>query len=334
MKEGEELTDRQHKILKMIVEEYIKTIHPVGSKSICEILDCSSATVRNEMMELEEMGLLEKTHTSSGRIPSEKGYRYYVDYLIEPETMSTEDIGRLDLILRNTSLKLSDAITKSMEIISEMTSYTAVVLGNSASHNRLKKVEVVPVSETELVAIVVTDKGHVEYRTIMVNEMIHMEEIKKLVDLMNNLLVGIPINEIGRSLEFEIKPIIGKYIKQHEMIYSVFYNAFNDFTVKDKLYLKGLNHIMNQPEFDNVDNFKKLVNKIDNQELEPLIKEESDHINIYIGKESQLDDNVAVIKTKYVIDDEEGTIAIIGPKRMDYSRVVSLLQYIKENIER
>lgn len=328
------MTNRQNKILKVIVEEYIKNIHPVGSKAICDILDCSSATIRNEMMELEDMGLLEKTHTSSGRIPSEKGYRYYVDYLIEPSKMSDEDVHKLDIILSNSSLKLTDTIAKSMEIISEMTSYTSVVLGANASYNHLKKVEVIPVNNHEVVAVVVTDKGHVEYRNILVPEPINLDEIKKMVDLMNNLLIGIPINEIGHSLELEIKPIIGKYIKQHEMIYNVFYNAFNDFTLKEKVHLSGRSNIMNQPEFDNVREVKQLIGKLEDATLSDLLKEEKENINIYIGSESNLDNNTAIVKTKYIIDDEEGTIAIIGPKRMDYSRVVSLLNYIKENIER
>jgi heat-inducible transcriptional repressor len=328
------LSERQDTILKMIIEDYIKTARPVGSKSICEILNCSSATVRNEMASLEETGFLEKTHTSSGRVPSEKGYRYYVDNLMEPKKMTGEDVLKLQTIFHNQSLGLNDVILKSMEIISEITNYASLVLGNSTSINRLKRVEVVPVDSSNLIALVITDTGHVEHKNINLVENMDVDEIRKMVDLINNLLVGTPIDEISQKLEFEIKPIVGKYVKQHEAIYNVFYNAFNDFTIKSDVHFVGRNNILNQPEFDNVGKIKNIVNKLEDKELIHSIEEDDSGINIYIGKDSKIDEDVTIVKTKYVIDGEAHTMAIIGPKRMEYDRVVSILEYIKENIER
>ncbi|MGI6329762.1 MAG: heat-inducible transcriptional repressor HrcA [Bacilli bacterium] len=328
------ITKRQKEILKIIVDEYIKTARPVGSKSICEKVDCSSATIRNEMSELEKIGYLEKTHTSSGRVPSEEGYRYYVDNLMEPKKMTGEDMLKLQTIFQNTSLELSDVISKSVQIISEMTSYTSVVLGEASFDNKLKKVEVVPLDENNLIAIVITDKGYVEHKNMFIEENISLEEIKKMVDLINNLLGGTLLNEIGEKLEFEIKPIIGKYVKQHEMIYNVFYNAFNDFAIKSTVQLTGRSNILKQPEFDNVEKVRNIIRKFEDQDLISNIQEDSDDINIYIGKESNIDEDVTIIKTGYNINNKKGTIAIIGPKRMEYNRVVALLEYIKENIER
>ncbi len=329
------ITKRQSDMLKIIVEEYIRSVKPVGSKAICDTLGCSSATVRNEMAELEELGFLEKTHISSGRIPSEKGYRYYVDNLMEPKKMTGEDVLKLQKIFKNSELVLSDAITKSMEIISEMTAYTSVVLGSTSSNNKLKRVEVVPITETELIAIVITDKGHVENKSITIGNNISIDEIKKMVDLINNLLVGTPIDEVSEKLEFEIKPIIGKYIKQHEAIYNVFYNAFNEFTQKtNSCYFSGKTNIFKLPEFSNIDKIRTIADKLEDKELIKSIEESKDGINIYIGSESNIDSDVTVIKTKYCVDGEEGTIAIIGPKRMEYDKVVGLLEYIKDEIER
>ena len=130
------LTDRQNTLLKLIIEEYIKSANPVGSKGLCDSLNCSSATIRNEMAQLEEYGFLEKTHTSSGRVPSELGYRYYVDNLMEPKKMTGEDVLKLQTIFDNKSLVLTDAISKSLEIISEITNCTSVVLGTSSSENK------------------------------------------------------------------------------------------------------------------------------------------------------------------------------------------------------
>ena len=183
------LSERQTALLKLIVEDYIRTARPVSSKSLCDILDCSSATIRNEMSFLEDLGLLEKTHTSSGRVPSEKGYRYYVDHIMVPKELSGEDMLKLQTIFRNQSLVLTDAITKSMEIVSELTNYTAVVLGSSSSENRLSRVEVVPLDELKMLAIIITDKGHVEHRNLVMDERVSPIEIKQTVDLINKLIV-------------------------------------------------------------------------------------------------------------------------------------------------
>ena len=222
------LNQRQNDLLKLIVEDYIQTARPVSSKSLCDILNCSSATVRNEMGVLEELDLLEKTHISSGRVPSEKGYRYYVDNIMRPKELTGEDMLKLQTIFHNKSLMLNDAIIKSMEIISELTSYTAVVLGNSSKENRISKVEVVPINDFNLVALVVTDKGHVENRNILIEQKVEVDEIKQTVDLINKLIVGTPIDEVSSKLEFEVKPIISQYVKQHEVLYNAFFNAFSD----------------------------------------------------------------------------------------------------------
>ena len=202
---------RQKELLKVIVEEYVKTARPVGSKSLCKKFKCSSATIRNDMATLENLGYLEKTHISSGRIPSEEGYRYYVDNLMEAKKISGEDMMRLQTIFNNKELELNDAISKSLEIISDITNYTSVILGKASSDNRLAKVEVVPISDKQLIAIVITDSGHVENKNVMLEENISSEDVSKTTELLNKMLIGTPIDEVPSKLEFEIKPIIRNY---------------------------------------------------------------------------------------------------------------------------
>ena len=327
------LNERSRKLLKLIVEEYIKNATPVGSSGLCDVLNCSSATIRNEMAYLEENGYLEKTHTSSGRIPSEMGYRYYVDNLMEPKKMTGEDVLKLQRIFDNKNLVLSDVITKSMEIISEITNCTSVVLGTNSAYNKLKQVEVVPF-DNKVLAIVITDKGHIEHKELKVDDGVSTTEIKKVVELINKLLVGTPLDEISSKLEFEIKPIIGNYVKSHETLYQAFYNAFNEFSYKSHMHMAGRTKLLDYREFDNVSKVKELLNKFDDDNMVKKIEADNNDINVYIGHESNFDDDVSVIKTKYVVNGEEGTIAIVGPKRMDYERVVSLLDFIKHNIER
>ena len=326
------LTNRQENILKLIVTEYIKLAKPVGSKLLCERLNCSSATIRNEMQELEEMGLLEKTHTSSGRVPSEAGYRYYVDNLMELKSLNGEEVFKLQTVFRNTKLELSDVLNKSLEIISDMTSYTSVVLDKKSHDNELKEISIVPVGENLVVVIVVTNQGYVEHKNIEING-ISLEEVRKTVKLINDLIVGTPLDEVSAKLEFEIKPIIGKYVKQHEALYNAFYDVFTDISSKS-VSVVGKNNILKHQEFQALDKVEEIFSKLDDKEILSSIEEQNNDINIYIGHENKMDPDVTVIKTNYKTNKDSGTIAIIGPKRMEYDKVVNLLDYIKKQIER
>lgn len=326
------ITEREKEILKVIVEEYIKTAKPVSSAQICEIIKCSSATVRNEMVYLSDLGYLEKNHFASGRAPSEKGYKYYVDNLMKPKDMTGEDMLKLQTIFQNQSLALSDTIKKSIEIVSEITNYTSIVLGTNAKVNKLKQVEIVPLEENKILTIVITDKGVVEHKILYLPNSISTLEVRKTVELINKLLIGTPINEVSVKLEYEIKPIIGKYVKQHEVLYNAFYDAFSEFTngTNNDIHFVGRSNILKQPEFSNIDKIKEVLYKFDDTNI--IKEEENNGINIYVGSESEISEDMSVIKTKYNFNGEEGTIAIIGPKRMEYDKVVGLLDYIKNNL--
>lgn len=326
------ISQRQEELLKLIVENYIKLAKPVSSKALCKKLKCSSATVRNEMAALEHEGLIEKTHISSGRIPSDRGYRYYVDHIMVPKELTGEDMLKLKQIFSNNALVLSDAITKSMEIVSELTNYTAVVLGRSSSDNKIAKIEVVPIDDNKMIAIVITDKGHVENRNVVIDGNVSKADVKQTIDIISKLIVGVPLNEVSSVLEFEVKPVITKYVKEHEALYNAFYNAFSDFTPKADIKMSGTNNLLMEPEFNDVSKIRNLLNKFEDKDLIKQIKAEDDGIKVYIGSENSIDNDISIIKTYYYKDGEEGTIALIGPKRMEYGRAEALLNYIKENI--
>jgi len=329
------MNNRQNELLKIIIETYIKTVKPVGSKSLVRELKCSSATIRNDMAYLEKLGYLEKEHTSSGRIPSELGYKYYVDYLMKPKEITGDDILKLQTILNNKSLVVSDAILKCMEIISEITNYTTVVLGKAADNTTLKQISIIPIDEHRVVAVVVTNTGHVENRQTRVPDTISVEEIVKSCELINKSLVGSKLSEITTKLEYEIKPIIAAKIKQYEAVMQFFQEAFNDFTVKNSdVFFTGKTNILKQPEYNEPDKIKTMVAKLENIDLVKRIETDDEGINIYIGEENKFDENVTVIKTNYQAEGEAGTIAIIGPKRMEYDKVVTLLNYLKNYLER
>ncbi len=330
------MEERQKKLLKEIVESYIKTVKPVGSKSLCEKLKCSSATIRNEMSELEDLGLLEKNHVSSGRIPSEKGYRYYVENLMRPKELTGDDVLKLQTIFRNNDLQLSDTINQCVEIISEITNYTSIVLGKKSHTNTLQQVSIIPIKDDKIVALVCTDHGTVQNRQFTLPKHVKMEELVKTSEIINKMLIGTPIDEVSERLEYDIKPIISKRIEQYESVYHIFMEAFQNFAsnVQENIHLSGKYKLIEKPEYDNVEEIRKITSKFEDVDLIKKIEEKKNQkgINIYIGEESEFDPNVTVIKTTYHYHGEEGTIAIIGPKRMEYDRVVGLLSYINKNL--
>ncbi len=327
------MDERQEKLLKEIVESYIKFVKPVGSKALCKKFKLSSATIRNEMAALEKLGYLEKNHVSSGRIPSERGYQYYVDNLMKPKELNGEDMLKLQTIFHNQHLQVSDAINKCMEIIAEITNYTSVVLGKNSSDNTLQQVSIIPLDNNQIIALVCTNKGIVENKKFTIPQNIFMEELVKTCEIINKMLIGTPISEVSQRLEFEVKPVISKTIKQYETVYEIFYDAFNDFTKNStNVFFSGKTNILKQPEYNNIDEIKRIVNKFEDESLVRKIEETGDGVNVYIGENSEFDPNVTVVKSKYNINGEEGTIAIVGPKRMEYDKVVGLLEYINKEL--
>ena len=200
------LTTRRQMILKAIVEEFIKTAEPVGSKTLVEKygMPYSSATIRNEMNYLETEGLLEKTHTSSGRIPSTLGYRYYVENLMDKEVFQ-QDRYQLQTFMADNNVPLEDVIQRSCEILSSMTNLTSVVLGPDANKQTLAHIKLFPLDSNSCVAIFITDQGHTENKTFRFDDDITMEDISSCTEILNDRLVGTPINEIVDKMN-EIKP--------------------------------------------------------------------------------------------------------------------------------
>lgn len=330
------LDERKKLLLKEIVENYVKTVKPVGSKALLKKLKCSSATIRNEMAILEKLGYIEKNHISSGRIPSELGYRYYVENLMKPKDLTGEDMLKLQTIFSNKELQVSDAVNKCMEIISDLTNYTSVVLGKSSSDNLLKQINIIALDDKKIVAIVCTDQGIVENKQFILPDNSNIPEIVKTSEMINKMLIGTPINKVAEKLEFEIKPVIAKKIKDYETVYNIFYDAFNDFLIHNSnMHVSGRVNLLKEPEYDNTEDIKRIASKLEDESFRKMVSniDGNEEMKIYIGKETDFDDKATIIKKKYKLGGEEGVIAIIGPKRMEYERVVSLLNYMIDRLE-
>lgn len=332
--------ERQEELLKEIVETYIKTFKPVSSKSLVDKFNCSSATIRNDMGMLEDLGLIEKEHTSSGRIPSEKGYKYYVNHLMQPKEMTGEDVLKLQTILSNNSLVVSDAITKCMEIISDITHYTSVVIGSSKSNNTLKQISIIPLDdddsdEQRVVAVLITNRGYVENKQVNIPPNINIRELTKTCEIINRALVGTPLDKVSERLELEIKPRIKSVIEKYEEVCNFFSTAFHDFTMNSSdIFFSGKTNILDLPEYNEPNKIKDIIAKLEDVELVKRIETGDEGISIYIGEETEFDPDVTIIKTHYSVGNDEGTLAIIGPKRMEYDKVVTLLNFLKNYIEK
>ena len=328
--------NRRERVLKLIVEHFIKTAEPVGSRTLIEEYDLnySGATIRAEMNSLEQEGFLEKTHTSSGRVPSSKGYRYYIEHLRE-RSVSDEFKYQMQSILDEKIQSIDDVIKESCEILSQMTSLASIVLGPNATQEKLVSVQIVPISETSATCVFITDQGYVENKTFVLNEKTSLSDVESCVKLLNERLKGTTISELIPKMK-AIKPLLNDYVIDHDVIYQAMLEAFVGFA-KDRLSAYGKEELFEQPEFrDDATRIRKLIELFDSPEVFREIEEDSDNeISIHIGGESTGDDDVSIISAKVKVPGQkEGSIAIVGPKRMDYDQVVSSMEYLLNEIEK
>ena len=329
------LTERQIKIFKAIVDVFTKTAEPVGSKALMDVLDfsCSSATIRNEMAALEEIGLLEKTHTSSGRIPSSKGYRFYVEHLMEKQ-LDDSVKNSLQKVFSERHYSIEEIVKKSCDILSQMTSLTSVVLGPESRSQLLQHIQLIPLTQRSAVAIFVTDHGHTENKTFHFNTDVSIEDIKNCTDLLNDKLSGTPICDVVDRMR-EIEPLLASHVARHEVLFEAFVNAFMRFATEN-VYCSGQSNMLYQPEFADIEKLKELMKMLEDSSLFRQIANHEGNMAIEIGGEHELVqvDNVAVISSKFRIgDNEQGELMVVGPTRMQYNRVVALMEYMSKVIE-
>lgn len=336
------LTARQLLIFKCIVEEFVETAEPVGSKTLMTKyqLPYSSATIRNEMSFLEEYGYLEKTHTSSGRVPSVDGYRFYVETLEQrdvDESIDDSIKNQIAQIFSDRHRSLNDIIQESCEMLSELTHLTSVVLGPNSGEDALQRITVVPLDNNRVTTIIITNQGHVENKVFEILDDVNMEDLISCVNVMNDLLIGTPINQVVFRLERDVKPILSAKIKEHEELFNAFLEAFVKFA-SSNVYFSGKENMLYQPEYNDVNKLRRIVSAFENAQvwnaLAPLSLE--DGVTVKIGTDSPIDEisDVSVISASFKTgENSKGSISVIGPTRMPYEKVVSLVEYISKSIE-
>ena len=332
------LSNRQKLVLKAIIEEYVSSGEPVGSKVLTEkpYLDFSSATLRNDMAYLEEIGLLEKTHTSSGRVPSELGYRYYVEHLVTRDYDVVNQFPLIDKIFNDQSLNKGEMIKKAIDLLSSLTNYMTVASENRFDNTRIAKLDLVQISEYEALLLIVTNQAKVETKQIRIPQ-IGFKEFKKVIDAFDKALKNSLVREVKYILKSEgVNEIISQYIDYQEEILTTFEKAFNEFN-QTNTYRSGIDTIFEIPEFRDVDRIRDIMQAVNDQKIHSILTAPTTGLSVRIGQENTIRTmtNCTVISVPYQIGDEDaGTIAVIGPTRMEYRRVIPLLEYIANNMSK
>lgn len=329
------LDDRKKRILQAIVDEYVNTAEPVSSGSITKKqgLDYSSATIRNEMSELEKGGYLEKTHTSSGRIPSVKGYKLYVEELLKDDNISIEEIKYIKEKLQIKVNKIEELTKIATNTLSEVTHYTTVAIGPKVNKQIIEELKFVLLGGRMLMAVILTNTGLIKETIINFEEDIYEDQVEAINLLFNSKLRGKPLEQINVPLDEYIMTEMKSSVNMIKTIIEQLNMVINQET---QLYLEGTNKSFDLPELRKAETARNFMNILENKaEVVDLLDNElSKDINVYFGEEFD-DENLKdfSIVTLKSDDSDIGTIGIIGPKRMDYSKVISVMRYIKKLIE-
>ncbi len=332
----EELDARKKKILQAVIEEYIQTAEPVSSGNLVKNGDlrCSSATIRNEMADLEKSGFLEQPHTSSGRVPSEKGYRYYVDELLREDDLSRKEMELIKQRLETKVNDLEDLTKIATTTLSEITHYTTIAIGPNVNNHTIIDIKFVLLGTRVLMAVILTDSGIIRESIIKFDEDITQEQVNDLTVIFKNKLVGKPLEKLNGPIE----DFIMSEMKTGINIIQKIINEINKIIEEsNRVYLEGTNKVVNMPEFKKVDVAKDFLNVLDAKDLvaDVLNAGIASDINVYIGSESDKEElkNFSIVTFNHLLEDKDiGTIGIIGPKRMDYSKVISVMKYISKKI--
>ena len=332
-----QMDDRKLKILQAVIADYISTAQPIGSRTIAKKykLGISSATIRNEMSDLEEMGYLEQPHTSAGRIPSERGYRLYVDRLMQIRNLSRREQEIIVRELGDRIDEIESIIRKTARILSQLTRYTSLVMNSHISGSRLRHIHFVPIDTNSLVAVIVTDTGIVKNTIIKTADPVSPEYLESLTRAANDKFAGITIGELNRCTESEdYKRLVYRYSLLDTLI-PLLAESLNTSRGGD-VYADGMSNIFNFPEYSDVNKAKNLLALIEEKEqLMSILNRMGSGKGVMISIGSELDNNCIkdcslVTATYRAGENEIGRIGIIGPTRMEYDRVVAGLEFITD----
>ena len=329
------LIDRQVLILQSIVENFIMTNQPVGSKQIAQNIDFSSATIRNDMSKLEKEGLIKKTHISSGRVPSEKGYRYYVDYIKKDYELSNSENEKLKQLTDGDIVSENNYLEKNAIVLSDLTDCTAVILAPTKTDRRINKIEVILLSSRSILVILVTNIGEVFQQNYKLDADFTAEDIAEINKLLQSYFYDVDMATAHVMIHGELEKYLKNKVNNYDMIV-VALNRLLQNKIKKTVALGGKYNLLKQPDIDNVEKLKEVVSLLEDDKIVELLdnNEVTDKPSIKIGTELKLGniDDLSLVSSSYNTSKGQGVIAVFGPKRMDYSKIMTLIACVRDNL--
>lgn len=334
-----ELNERKLKILKAVIQNYLETGEPVGSRTISKYTDLnlSSATIRNEMADLEELGYILQPHTSAGRIPSDKGYRLYVDMLMQDKE---QEVMEMKEQMLQKADKMDQLLKQAARVLANSTNYATMVSAPVSMKNRLKFIQLSQVDDEQLIAVIVLEGNIVKNQIIEVNETLNSETLLKLNMLLNTTLNGMSIDQITLGLIAKLKEQAGI----HSGVISDVLDAVANVIQLDQdmeIYTSGATNIFRYPELSDKQSAQEIISAFEEkQQLTELVTQtlssESKGIQVYIGNETPVQNmkDCSIVTATYELGEGmQGTIGIIGPKRMDYEHVMNTLKTLQTELD-
>lgn len=331
------LIDRQVLILQSIVENFITTNQPVGSKQLAQSIDFSSATIRNDMSKLEKEGLIKKTHISSGRVPSEKGYRYYVDYIKKDYELTSSESEKLKELMSDKYVSEDNYLEKNAIVLSDLTDCTAVILAPTKADRRINKVEVILLSSRSILVILVTNIGEVFQQNYKLDADFTAEDIAEVNKLLQTYFYDVDMATAHVIIHGELEKYLKTKVNNYDMIV-VALNRLLQNKIKKTVALGGKYNLLKQPDIDNVEKLKEVVSLLEDDKIVELLDHNVEVTDsdtcIKIGKELELENiaNLSLVSSKYNTSKGQGVIAVFGPKRMDYSKIMTLIGCVRDNL--
>jgi heat-inducible transcriptional repressor len=334
-----ELSERKRLILQAIVESHIRDGEPVGSKTLAENqqLTCSSATIRNEMAELESLGFLEQPHASAGRVPTELGYRFYVDTLAEKYRMTAMEIEQINRTLRQRIGELDGILESASRLVSSFTNYTAVAIRPGTKSNTVSRIESAYLSEHSFVLVFVFSGGEVKTRNIYTPLSVNAEEFSRFMQVMNLAFTGLTSEEITLSRIVEAEKLLGNLGPLVHPAVKAMYEVMHE-TGGGNLKIDGVNHLLEYPEYSEPEQLKEMLTLLEDKEnLLKLVStsDESNDLQVHIGSENAIgamSNSAFIYRTVRRGGKVVGAVGVIGPTRMDYPRVIGILNHLSEGI--
>ena len=332
------LSERKKVILKAIVEAHIEGGEPVGSKYLMQnnLLSCSSATIRNEMAELEQLGYLQQPHTSAGRVPSEQGYRFYVDSLVEQYAKATRDVVQINQLLKAKMNEIDQILETASRLASSMTNYTGIAIKPKASSVTMQKFEIVSMDDKHFAMVMIISTGAVKTKKVSTHQSFTQDALKALSDLFNRALCGLSADMITLPIIMEMENEMGDSAFLVNPAVKCVYEVMNEID-GGELRLSGLNHLLQYPEYSDTTQFGQLLGTLESQDeiLDLVSGTDTDDINVLIGSESPvkvMNNSALVFKPIKKNGHTVGVIGVLGPRRMNYRQVLQTIDDISGSI--